>query len=232
MTAVLDALAPVLAQPRRATLAEPEPAANNRVVIPGLSWQAYQLIGEALRDRSAIRITFDRGRMEIMTISFEHELIRKWFGKLVEVLAEEFEWPTVSAGSMTFQQAAIERGFEPDDCFWVAHEPQMRGRSDYEPTRDPPPDLTLEVEITRSALDRMTIFAAFRVPEVWRYDGQSIHVHRLQQDATYIEVPASSTFPTIRVAEIAAFLRPDPSRNNLEALRDFRAWVRGQIPKK
>ena len=40
-------------------------------------------------------------------------------------------------------------------------------------TVDPPPDLVIEVDITRSSLDKLSIYAALRVPEVWRYtDGE------------------------------------------------------------
>jgi Uma2 family endonuclease len=36
---------------------------------------------------------------------------------------------------------------------------------------DPPPDLALEVVVTHRALDRMTIYARLRVPEVWQLEG-------------------------------------------------------------
>jgi hypothetical protein len=30
---------------------------------------------------------------------------------------------------MTFQREDLERGFEPDECFWIANEAHMRGRA-------------------------------------------------------------------------------------------------------
>ena len=44
---------------------------------------------------------------------------------------------------------------------------------------DPPPDVLIEVEITRSALNRMAVYAALRVGQVWRFDGQTLHFHVL-----------------------------------------------------
>ena len=30
-------------------------------------------------------------------------------------------------------------GLEPDGCYWIEHEAQVRGRLDWDPQRDPPP---------------------------------------------------------------------------------------------
>lgn len=198
------------------------------VLLPDISWTNYLAIGQLLRDRPGLRLTYDRGRLEIMTTSFEHEILKKLFSKLVETLFDDLEIPTVSAGNMTFQQVALERGFEPDDCYWIAHEPIMRGRTTYDPLRDPPPDLTIEIDLTRSSLNRMAIFAAFRVPEVWRYDASGIHVHCLQADGSYAESSASQILPGIAIVELEQFLRPNEALTSLDRLRAFRAWVQTQ----
>src|SRR5438105_4105939 len=104
MTAVLDAAAPASTQPRRAVPADPEPETNNRVVIPGLSWRAYQLIGEALLNRPGIHLTYDCGRLEIMTLSPEHESGSSLLNRLLEILAEEMNLPMKNLGSTTFQR--------------------------------------------------------------------------------------------------------------------------------
>jgi Uma2 family endonuclease len=105
----------------------------------------------------------------------------------------------------------------------------MRAQLDYDPQRDPPPDLTIEIEVTRSALNRMALFAAYGVPEVWRYDGTTIHVHLLQTDRSYATAERSPTFPAIPVAEVARFLVPDPNQDYLSVVRAFRTWVREQL---
>ena len=64
---------------------------ENRVVINAVSWREYELIGRAFRDRP-IKITYDRGRLEIMTLSFKHErrkhLLCALLMALVEVLGQ------------------------------------------------------------------------------------------------------------------------------------------------
>ena len=44
------------------------------------------------------------------------------------------------------------------------------------PMSDPPPDLVVEVEMTRSAIDKLRLFASMGIPEVWRYDGKTLWV--------------------------------------------------------
>src|SRR5207244_1814373 len=94
---------------------------------------------------------------------------------------------------------------------------------------DPPPDLILEIDVTRSALDRMALFARLGVPEVWRFDGAALHVHRLQPGGGYTEAKISPTFPAIRIAGIVPFLAFDPTQDYLSTVRGFRDWVRQQL---
>jgi Uma2 family endonuclease len=182
-------------------------------------------MGDALPDHPGLRMTYDRGSLELMTLSHLHEWLKQLFGRLFETLAEEAGRPIQPGGQMTFRSEELERGFEPDQCYWVAHEARMRVPHEWQPGQDPPPDVTLEIEVTRSAINRLDIFAAYRVPEVWRYDGESVHIHLLQSDGTYATVERSPTFPAIPVAEIARFLAPDPNQDYLSTVRAFRAWV-------
>ncbi len=204
-------------------------ASEQRLVLFNVPWQAYVTIGDALPDRPNLRMTYEGGTLEFMTLSPEHEIYKKKYARFIETLAEECGLRITSAGSMTFRREDIERGFEPDDCFWIAHEPHMRARLDWNPERDPPPDLALEIEISRSAKERLPIYAAFRIPEVWCGDGESLTVHLLQPDGTYQPAPGSPTFPGIPVGEIPRFLQPSETIDYLTMVRNFRDWVREQL---
>lgn len=198
-------------------------------VICEVSWPSYVAIGEALRDRPAIRMTYDRGTLEFMTLSPAHEIYKYLLGRIIDTLAEELNLPIQPAGSMTFRRSELERGFEPDQCFWIANEAQVRGRMEWLPERDPPPDLLIEIEVSRSALDRMGIFAALGCPEVWRFDGEALRVEVLQADRTYQAVERSPTFPAIPPAGIVPFVQPNEQVDYLSGIRAFRAWIRQQL---
>jgi Uma2 family endonuclease len=87
---------------------------------------------------------------------------------------------------------------------------------------DPPPDLLLEIEVSRMA--RMALYAALRVPQVWCFDGQSLRVYLLQPDGTYLQAKESPTFPGIPIAEIVRFVQPE--LDYLAVQREFRVWVK------
>jgi Uma2 family endonuclease len=204
---------------------------TQRVILYDVPWDSYVAVGAALPDRPRLRMTFDRGTLEIMTTSPEHEKYKRRLGRLLEALVEEFGLGVEPLGNMTFRRKELERGLEPDECFWIANEPLMRAKLDWDPTRDPPPDLVLEIEISRSAMNRMSIYAALGVPEVWRCDGSTIRAHLLQPDGGWLPSDFSPTFPKIPLAGIVPFLQPSETVDYLSMVRAFGAWVREQLAK-
>jgi Uma2 family endonuclease len=213
------------------TLAQPASmteTGEQRLLLHAVRWEQYLAIGEALRDRPGLRLTYDSGSLEVMTTSPKHEYYNRWIGRLIDALSEELGIPTVALGTMTFQRADLERGLEPDNCFWIAHEHAMRGRLEWDPDRDPPPDLVVEIEISRSALNRMDAYAKLRVPEVWRYDENNLTVHLLMPDGTYEAAERSRAFGAVSMQELAGFIEPSQD-DTLTRIRAFRAWVREQL---
>ena len=74
--------------PRLVPLPRIEVEPGRCVLLEAVEWPAYEQIGEALRDRPHVRMTFDRGRLEIMTLSLEHERLKVLLDRLLQVLAE------------------------------------------------------------------------------------------------------------------------------------------------
>ena len=209
-------------------LEAPVPAGEQRLLLHNVGWEAYRSLCELL-EPTGVRMAYDSGSLELMSPSRRHERYGHTLGRCVEVIAEELDVAIEPGGKMTFRRRDVARGIEPDDCFWVVHEAEVRGKEEIDLTRDPPPDLFIEIEVTHSLLDRLATCAALRVPEVWRFNGQRIQILRLRSDGTYEEVQRSPTFPQIDIAGIVPFLRPDADRDYLATIRDFRRWVRDQI---
>ena len=197
-----------------------------------IPWATYETI---LRDLEGqhYRITFDRGDLEIMTISHEHEYYGELLGRLIHMLTLVLNIPIHSGGSTTFRRAMSEKGLEPDKCFWIQNELGMRGKRTFDIDVDPPPDLALEVEISRSALDRMGIYAALRVPEVWCSDGESLRVFHLGKNGKYRKKDRSLAFPTLPVQELMRFLHASETTDETTLMRSFSEWVAATLmPKK
>ena len=152
--------------------------ANQRFFLDSVSWDRYTRLLRAFSDRH-LRLTYDQGVLEIMTLSHRHENLGRFLGRLAVTLTEEFELPIKEGGSTTFRRRRAEKGLEPDNCYWIANEAAVRGKDKIDLRRDPPPDLAVEIDITHSSLDRMGIYASIRVPEVWRFDGRVLAFLRL-----------------------------------------------------
>ncbi|MEO8892528.1 MAG: Uma2 family endonuclease, partial [Coleofasciculaceae cyanobacterium] len=73
----------------------------------------------------------------------------------------------------------MKAGKEPDSCYYIQNEAQVRGKIELDFTVDPPPDLALEIDITSSSINQLEIYADLGIPEVWRYDGRTIHFYQL-----------------------------------------------------
>ncbi len=200
-----------------------------RVVLRGVSWSTYEALLADV-DAPGSRITYDRGDLEIMSPSDEHERFKRLIGRLIETLTEESEIPIRSSGSTTFRSEPKRRGFEPDESYYIANESRVRGRDEIDLAVDPPPDLVVEVEITRSVIDRMPLYAALGVPEVWRYDGRSLQVVQLQPNGSYARKEESAAFPFLPLAELERFLGERNATDETTWIRAFRTAVRAWRP--
>lgn len=205
-----------------ATQPAPTPQ-EQRLRLSAVPWKSYIAIREGLGERR-IRVTYDQGELEIMSVSFKHENRKSRLGRFVGVLAEELEIEMVFGGSMTCRNEKMERALEPDECYWIANEHLVRDRDEIDFETDPPPDLSLEIEISRSTLNRMGIYASLGVPEVWRWDGETLNVHLLGARGTYRISKRSKSFPFLPLDEFNTFLsRTDLT--NVQLIRAFRNWV-------
>ena len=105
----------------------------------------------------------------------------------------------------------------------------MRGKTEIDLRRDPPPDLALEIDVTHSSLDRLAIYAALGVPEVWRLENLHL-VCYLLAGGMYATSAVSQAFPGLPVADLVPFLHLPEQMDDNAIVRQFRAWVRQQFP--
>ncbi len=202
--------------------------AGRSLVLDDVDWRTYSRLLHIFAERRSLRLTYDRGVLEIMSPLFQHEFSADLLARFVVVLTEELGLPIQAGGSTTLRRRRSRRGLEPDRCWWIVNAPKMQGRQELDLRVDPPPDLALEVDVASSSLDRMSIYAALRIPEVWRLDGQGFAFCTLQQDATYAP-GASLSFPGLAASDLPPFLALRGQANENEVVRQFRAWVRQRI---
>jgi Uma2 family endonuclease len=202
---------------------------GQRFVLHGVAWGTYSRMLRALADRPGVRLTYDRESLELMTPSYEHENQGHLLGRFVIVLTEELGLPVNGGGSTTFRRRRRKRGLEPDECYWIAYEARVRGKTTIDLRLDPPPDLCLEIDVTHSSLNRLGIYAALQFPEIWRLENQDLVCYLLDA-GQYVVSPASRAIPGLVVAELTPFLRLAGQQDENAIVRQFRAWVRQQFP--
>jgi Uma2 family endonuclease len=198
---------------------------EQRILLCDISWENYETLLKVFDERR-IRLSYDRGRLEIMTVSLEHEDPKSFLKRIIDMLTFELNMPMRSAGSTTLRRKEVEGGLEPDDSFYIRNEPAIRGKKTIDLEIDPPPDLAIEVEISHNFVDRMRICAALRVPEVWRYNGKRLKVYLLSSEGKYVESERSASFPFLPMREIERFLSLAGSKDETSLMRDFQAWIR------
>lgn len=198
-----------------------------RVILRNISWETYARLLAEHEETSSTHFTYDRGLLEIMVLSAKHEAIKHTLALIVEVVAEEWELDVYGVGSTTFRREDLARGFEPDACFYLQQAAQMRGKEDIDPALDPPPDLVIAVDIPHPSLDKFPIFAALRLPEVWRYDGTHVAIATLAA-YDYRTVSASCALPGVTSTVLEQFLDASMQMPRPAWLRYVREWVRTQ----
>ncbi len=164
-----------------------------------------------------------------MPISSEHGIWIALLGMLVEALVRELKMKRKCMGTFTLRRDDLEKGLEPDRCYYIRNEPRVRGKLIIDLSVDPPPDLAIEVEITVSAEKRMPVYAAIGVREVWRFDGKAIIVNQLAANGEYVVAERSQFFPDLPMTELVRFLNLYGTMEEGDLVDLFRDWVRERI---
>ena len=193
------------------------------VVIDDASWELYESLLDEIGDRP-IRITYDQGRMELMSPLREHEEVKKLVGRMIEQLTLMTGMSIKSLGSTTFRRKDKAKGLEPDECYYFRDEKKMRGRRRLDLKRDPPPELVVEIDITHRSIAREPIYAALGVPEIWRFDGARLHCVHLV-DGAYSDCKMSLAFPFLEPALLTRFIEMLNEHEETSIIRAFMNWV-------
>src|SRR5688500_283968 len=117
------------------------------LILHGVSWATYQRLLDDFKDSHAAHFAYDRGVLEITVLSSKHERPNRTLALLVEVLAEELNMDVQRLGSTTFTREDLNKGLEPDSCFYIQNEARVRGKDEIDLAIDPPPDLIIEIDI-------------------------------------------------------------------------------------
>jgi Uma2 family endonuclease len=195
---------------------------QDQVILHGVSWQTFQQLLADRGERCGVLLAYDRGTVELRMPSQEHEWIKTTLTQVVEAIAFARDLHYRSLGSTTFSREDLDRGFEPDACFYLDHADAVSPDRPLDLTVEPPPDLVIEVDISRSSLDKLPIYAALGVPEIWRYTDGEIELQCLTEGA-YRVMDTSQVLPGIHANLLTQFI--DEARTATNQTRWFKDIV-------
>jgi len=118
-------------------------------------------------------------------------------------------------------------GFEPDSSFYIQSIERIRKKKRIDLEVDPPPDLIIEVDLTRDSLNKFSIYAALRVPEMWRYED-ALEIWVLDQDR-YTRRQASVALPVLTEQIVTELLRSSLRLERPAWFRQARKQIRALI---
>ena len=183
------------------------PSEDHVIQLSGVTWEDYERILKIRGDRSAPRINYLEGVLEIMSPSRDHETIKSLIGRLVEAYCLDRGIRFMPVGSWTLQTAQKDRAAEPDECYIFG-----------DPSADKP-QLAIEVEWTSGRLDKLQIYRKLGIQEIWYWRKGRIQPYVLV-GTRYRATSRSKILPDLDLDLLLTFLdRPSA----FDAIRDFRA---------
>jgi Uma2 family endonuclease len=199
------------------------PPAEQRLTLNNVSWETYEKLLDAFGEHRAVRLHYDEGMLEFMVPLEAHENPNEVMGAFITTLVIESGLNMKSMASTTLKRSVLQKGAEPDKCYYIQNEALVRGKTvDLE--QDPPPDLVVEIDITHADIDKNQLYAKLGVPEFWRYNGRVLTIYQLRQ-GEYQEVEFSPTFPWVAKKRLYEFLSQCKTQGEAQAIREFRDWV-------
>lgn len=194
------------------------------ITFHNVSWEEYEELLDQVGEASGLRISYNEGTLQIMSLSPEHEKYARFFEKITTTICLRLRIKILSFGSATMKKSRRLKGKEPDACFYVQTADALGARIHLDFETDPPPDIAVEVDIHHTSRDMFSIYAGLGVPEIWLYDGLALSIYNLQ-DGAYDEVAASPALPMLTSQILAGFLNRLRAEDEFQTLLAFDEWL-------
>lgn len=201
--------------------------ADSVLIQHDVSWNDYEELLDAVGEASGLRICYDEGTLQVMSPSSKHEYVTKLIERLVDRISMRQRIKVLFYGSATLKKQSEQKGAEPDACFYVQTADAVGKKDQIDFNTDPPPDVVLEIDIHHESISKFPIYAAFGVPELWRYDGETLTIYHLR-DGQYVVADVSRALPIFTSAVLTQFLARSPKEDQYDVVLAFEEWLKGQ----
>jgi Uma2 family endonuclease len=137
---------------------------EQRITYCDRTWEQFKLIEQGLEGLKGLRLFYFDGKVEILMPGQAHELFKTILAILVEAFLFEHEIEFRGTGSMTIKSEGLASG-EPDESYQIG---------DFK--------LIVEIIFTSSSLDKLGLYQAVGIHEVWFWEDGLLGIHHLQEN--------------------------------------------------
>jgi len=198
---------------------------EQRILIQNVSWQLLENLVAELGESRTTRITYYKGQLEIMTPRWKHEVYHRLLDRCIQIIVEELELDLWLGGATMLQRSHMTVAKEPDSFYYIQNVKLMRDKNDLDLTKDPPPDLVLDVDLSNSSnINQLILYADLDIPEVWRYSMSKLRFYQLNHGA-YVECGNSPLFDFLTPQNVQEFLENCETKGINYASRQLRQWI-------
>ena len=201
-------------------------APGSAMTLAGLNWQIYVALLQQLGDDRSTRLAYDQGVLEIRMPGEPHEIINRLLAKIITLLAMELGMEVNDCGSTTLNRESLDRGVEPDSCFYIQNATVGQGLTS-NATESLAPDLVLEVDIANSSASKIAIYQAMAVPEIWLFRRSLLKIQRLEA-GQYVEVEYSPAFPILSTQQLNRWIELRRTATDAAVLRDVQQFCKAR----
>lgn len=198
--------------------------ATQRVVVRDVSWTLYEQLVAEIQNHSSPRLTYDQGCLEFMSPGLNHERANRTLAFLVRFVATELGVVIQDVGSTTCKYEHVRRGFEADSGFYIDPSEIAQPGHEIDLEIAPPPDLVIEIDMSRSSLPKLALYADLNVSEVWVWDNRQAQFYVLA-NGQYSSVDRSQLIPVFTPEIVTDFLATSLSDDSVAWYRAVKEWV-------
>ena len=191
----------------------------------GVSWNDYEELLDSVGEASSLRICYDEGTLQVMTLSQRHEKYATLVERMVDRLSSFLQVKVLFFGSATMRKRQTQKGVEPDACFYVQNASLVGTKDEIDFNVDPPPDVVVEIDLHHDSISKFPIYAALGVPEFWRYDGNALTIYLLRE-GQYQPSEVSESLTLLTGAVLTDFLARTSKEDQYDILSAFEEWLK------
>ena len=207
-------------------------ASEKRIVLPNVTWQKLEAIVVELGLDREVHLTYDNGKLELMTPLELHRRGNRLLESLLLVVADEADETLTNLGSILLMDPEHDRAIQPFGAYYLDPLPRPITTRELEMTGIAAPDLAIELVIKPGTMNRLGIFETLGVREVWAYTLEEQNdsfkgVLSLWEltDRGYKPIRSSVAFPFLSIPRIDQFITESETLGLSQALTLLRSWV-------